>query len=694
MLFKPHSCCCPARPRPSATGSPWPAGCTRSHSTWPGTPGAPPHGDSATRGRRTRKPTTREADIAWREVRALLDEEIARLPEAYRTPFVLCHLEESRQADVARELGLKEGTVWSRLAKARKLLRERLARRGIELTAVLAAATVAEASRAAAAAHLETALARAAGAVAAGAEGAHGLSARVLALAEGGLKTMALTKVKLGVVLLLGVSLILAGGGALAQLAVAEKPSQEGAMAGTGSPAQGAGPGRANSRPKSPSPESRKLALELLQEAVDTLEGLPNDDSNRTALADIAVVQARLRQRDASRATFQRARQLVDDLRPPIRSQEWRELARAYARAGDLEAALGVVKAITDDEARNRVRGVVAETLARAGRGKEALQVAESAEGKESAPALADHVRTELALALARAGKFAEARAAVALVKDKASRVLILTGVLYSPPTFTALPDPGLALLRAKAGSRREANRALQEAARLVASLTDPAQKQRALAAVVCARARLGELPEALELLKGITDESWRNIAVGALAEALAAAGKAEEAKALVNRMPGGAGTVHGLHRLAVGQAEAGDRDGAAGTFQKAIALAKSLPEAERPSHFHNIASAQARAGDFKGAKQTAQEFIPQSSITWSNLAEYEAKAGKMSAAIETAERCPSAWWKGRTFRRIAQRKVEMGQQREALAWARKLSSPELKANALLGLAEGLTGHR
>lgn len=71
------------------------------------------------------------AEVSWRELRGLLDEELNRLPMILRAPLILCHLENQTRDEAARSLGWSLRTLDRRLAKGRELLKGRLVRRGV-----------------------------------------------------------------------------------------------------------------------------------------------------------------------------------------------------------------------------------------------------------------------------------------------------------------------------------------------------------------------------------------------------------------------------------------------------------------------------------------------------------------------------------------------------------------------------------
>jgi RNA polymerase sigma factor (sigma-70 family) len=138
-----------------------------------------------------------EAHDPWSELRPLLDQELSRLPDKHRVVVLLCDIEGHTRKEAARQLGLPEGTVASRLVRARKLLAKGLARHGSALSAGSLAALL---SQNGATANVRPSLvastAKAATEFALGRVAIAPVSANVAAITEGVLKAMLLAKLK------------------------------------------------------------------------------------------------------------------------------------------------------------------------------------------------------------------------------------------------------------------------------------------------------------------------------------------------------------------------------------------------------------------------------------------------------------------------------------------------------------------
>jgi RNA polymerase sigma factor (sigma-70 family) len=159
----------------------------------------------------------RPTSPTWDDVQAVLDEEIQRLPASFRRAFVLCVLEGKSGPEAAAVLGCKEGTVKSRLNRARGRLRKCLARRGIELTSLLAGLSVAESAPGAA---VPAVLAAAAVRGAAG--GA--IASRVAALAAGVSRALFLKRARSMTALALAAAVVVGAGVLARQLLAAGEP--------------------------------------------------------------------------------------------------------------------------------------------------------------------------------------------------------------------------------------------------------------------------------------------------------------------------------------------------------------------------------------------------------------------------------------------------------------------------------------
>ena len=149
-------------------------------------------------------------EMSAREMLAILDEELARLPEKYRAPLILCHLEGLSQHEAAKRLDVRPGSIKGLLERGRLLLRKRFSARGLPAGAALAGALELESAAHAVPATLLQATLQAA-------LTSQGATAAAVALAEGAILMMTAAKIKAVCLAVLLLGIVGAGAGWMAQ---------------------------------------------------------------------------------------------------------------------------------------------------------------------------------------------------------------------------------------------------------------------------------------------------------------------------------------------------------------------------------------------------------------------------------------------------------------------------------------------
>jgi RNA polymerase sigma factor (sigma-70 family) len=653
------------------------------------------------------------------ELHRLLDQELSCLPARYRAVIVLCDLEGKTRREAARHLGVPEGTIAGRVARARAMLAKRLRRLGLVISGgALAVALTHKSASAAVPTSAMTGAIKAAALYSAGQVAAAGaISGHVTALAEGVLKTMLLRKLQIAAALLAAIVTLGSGAGLIYQARASEqrqgqpateRPQEPGADKAIGGQARNADALVAAPVPI-PQPPDNTPSFDALRQASAVLDNVNENTPDVSRLwCTVADLHRKFEDPKGAVAALEKAKVVAEKLEDKGYN-EWRQIGEGYAGLGDAKAVKEIAALVGAKQERTReiILQEAANAAAAAGHIREAEQIADKMTDAETRAWVQGWIRPKALILRAKSGDVAGAVKAVGDLPTAEEKVLALVGREHLGRGFDDTPSPlyaegGIVEVQLAVGDKKGAK---ETALKAMALLPDVVEKRRALATVTVVRmlsrmddvtsaskaleklpaadpATVGKAPDRPRVLAELKAKSY-------LAAAKVRVGDDQAAEGLVSGFQLPEDQAYILQFVAVAQARAGRKAESTANFERAIVLVGTNPDAG--SNLHCIAAAQALAGHFAAAAKTAANGAGW--ITWSSVAFFQAQGGDYRGAKAIADDHVGRavrWPYADLCCGIAKVQARAGQVAAVKEWAEKEDDQLFKAYILVGLAEGL----
>lgn len=415
----------------------------------------------------------------------------------------------------------------------------------------------------------------------------------------------------------------------------------------------------------------------LLKRSLDNARSIRDHIQREEVLRKIASVQAKIGDIEGAVQTVQ---SIKLDLR--LKDSVLLNIAKAQATKGDIQGALRTARSINNRKRAEQTRIEIIIIQADNEDIEGSLNTAQTIEDDF-------HRSSALQLIAKRQIKMGDLTAAKKIMEKTLQDALSLQS------------KTGMGGQLATAAEEQAAMGDIEGALQTAALIQENLSKQRALQRIAIVQAESGDVEGArktmslMSLVKPLLqNESQAGSVLGTIVKVQAAAGKFEEAFSTASTIKDEFWKVQALVEIARARVIQGVPPAAARTFQQAIGMAKEIDNSfARTSAVSNLAVAQADVGDIGGALKTLAliDFNSINDMTLLSIVIAQVKAEDLNGALHTAASIRDGSSKNEVFRAIARVRSEAGDVKGAVEWSEKLDSPEKRAMAFLGIAQGIS---